>query len=162
MRHELTSAQVHDAVIRIPLVINLPGQKLGRVVDQPVSQADLAPTVLDLTGAAPLPRAEGRSLRAWLEGGSPAPAAVFSMSLERQSRFQPLRVGHYAVIDGPDKLVWNIGADTAELYDLPNDARERNNLATRRPEVVARLKAVLRERLAAAEVARRAWASALP
>ena len=153
---------LHDAVIRIPLVIKLPGQKLGRVVDQPVSQADLAPTVLDLAGAAPLPRAEGRSLRAWLEGGSPAPAAVFSMSLERQSRFRPLQVGHYAVIDGAYKLVWNLGADTVELYDLPSDARERNDLASQRPEVVAKLKALLRERLAAAEVARRAWAAGLP
>ena len=153
---------LHDAVIRIPLVIKLPGQKLGRVVDQPVSQADVAPTILDLAGAAPLPRAEGRSLRAWLEGGSPAPAAVFAMSLERQSRFRPLQVGHYAVIDGAYKLIWNLGADTVELYDLPSDARERNDLASQRPEVVAKLKALLRERLAAAEVARRAWAAELP
>lgn len=153
---------LHDAVLRIPLVIKLPGQSLGRVVDQPVSQADLAPTLLDLAGAAALPRAEGRSLRPLLEGAALAPAPVFSMSMERQSRFQPLRVGHYAVIDGPHKLIWHLGEDTVELYDLPRDARERDNLAERRPEVVARLKALLRERLAAAELARRSWAAALP
>ena len=153
---------LHDAVIRIPLVVKLPGQKLGRVVDQPVSQADLAPTLLDLAGAPALPHADGRSLRPLLEGAALAPAAVFSMSLERQSRFQPLRQGNYAVIDGPYKLIWHLRDDTVELYDLAADVRERDNLAVRRPDVVARLKPLLRDRLAAAEVARGSWAAALP
>lgn len=151
---------LHEAVIRIPLVIKLPGQRLGRVVDQPVSQADLAPTLLDLAGAPALPRAEGRSLRPLLDGSALAPAPVFSMSMERQSRFAPLSEGHYAVIDGPHKLIWHLGEDAVELYDLAADARERDNLAARRPEVVARLKALLRERLNAAEAARPATVTA--
>jgi arylsulfatase A-like enzyme len=153
---------LHDAVVRIPLIIKLPGQTLGRVVGQPVSQADLAPTLLDLAGAAALPRSEGRSLRPLLEAAPLDPAPVFTMSMERQSRFQPIRVGHYAVIDGPHKLIWHLGEDTVELYDLAADARELDNLAPRQPEVVARLKAPLRERLAAAEAARLTWAAALP
>jgi arylsulfatase A-like enzyme len=153
---------LHEAVIRIPLVIKLPGQAVGRVVAQPVSQADLAPTLLDISGAAALPRADGRSLRPLLEGGALAPTPVFSMSMERQSRFAPLRLGHYAVIDGTDKLIWNLGEDRVELYDLALDARERDNLAQRRPAEVIRLKGLLRARLAAAEAARPATVAAAP
>lgn len=153
---------LHDAVIRIPLVVKLPGQKLGRVVEQPVSQADLAPTLLDLAGAAPLPRTDGRSLRPLLEGAALAPAPVFSMSMERQSRFRPLRTGHFAMIDGTHKLVWHLAEDSVELYDLQTDARERDNLAPRRPDLVARLKPVLRERLLAAERARPATIATPP
>lgn len=153
---------LHDAVIRIPLVIKLPGQKVGRVIEQPVSQADLAPTLLDMVGAAALQRAEGRSLRPLLEGSALAPAPVFSMSMERQSRFRPIQAGHYAAIDGPHKLIWHLGEDRVELYDLTADARERDDLAERRPEVVGRLKALLRERLKAAEAARPATVAAAP
>ena len=153
---------LHDAVIRIPLVVKLPGQKTGRVIEQPVSQADLAPTLLDIAGAKPLPRSEGRSLRPLLEGASIAPEPVFSMSLERQSRFNPLRQGHYAVIDGAYKLVWHLRDDTVELYDLQADVREQSDLAALRPAEVGRLKGLLRERLATAEAARLAWVAALP
>lgn len=153
---------LHDAVIRIPLVIKLPGQTVGRIVEQPVSQADLAPTLLDMVGAAALPRAEGRSLRPLLEGATLSPAPVFSMSMERQSRFAPLRVGHYAAIDETHKLIWHLGEDRVELYDLAADARERDNLAVRLPAVVGRLKAMLQERLTAAEAARPASIEGAP
>ena len=151
---------LHDAVIRIPLVVKLPGQTLGRVIEQPVSQADLAPSLLDMVGAAALPRAEGRSLRPLLEGSALAPTPVFSMSMERQSRFRPIRVGHYAVIDGAHKLIWHLGEDRVELYDLAADARESDDLAQRRPEVVDRLKGLLRERVKIAEAARPATVAA--
>jgi arylsulfatase A-like enzyme len=142
---------LHEAVIRIPLVVKLPGQTKGHFVVQPVSQADLAPTLLDLTGAAPLPLAAGRSLRPLLEGAALAAEPVFSMSMERQSRFAPIRAGHYAVIDGAHKLIWDLAADQLELYDLVADPRERDNLAERQPERAARLKALLRERIERAE-----------
>jgi arylsulfatase A-like enzyme len=148
-----------DAVTRVPLVVKLPGQTIGRVVDAPVSQADLAPTVLDIAGARTLPHAEGRSLRAALEGAALPPAPVFTMSMERQSRFKPLRQGHYAVIDGPDELVWDLGEDRVELFDLAADPHQRRSLAAQRPETVARLQELLRQRIAGAEAARAAWAA---
>ncbi|MDP2006318.1 MAG: sulfatase-like hydrolase/transferase [Rubrivivax sp.] len=145
---------LHEAVIRVPLVVKLPGQTTSRIVETPVSQADLAPTVLDLVGARPLPSAEGRSLRAALEGQVLPPTPVFTMSLERQSRFKPLRQGHYAVIAGTDKLIWNLAEDRVELYDLQLDPHELRSIAQQQPGTVARLKALLRERIASAEAAR--------
>jgi arylsulfatase A-like enzyme len=152
---------LHDAVTRVPLVVKLPGQTLGRVVDTPVSQADLAPTVLDIVGAQALPHAEGRSLRAALEGRVLPPVPVFMMSLERQTRFQPLRLGHYAVIDESNKLIWHLGEDRIELYDLQSDPHELSNLATQRPQTVNRLQSLLRQRIASAEATRAAWSASV-
>jgi arylsulfatase A-like enzyme len=148
---------VHDAVLRVPLVIKLPGQAAGRVVDTPVSLADLAPTVLDLTGAAPLPHAEGRSLRPALLGQPLKTVPVFAMSMERQSRFTSIAVGHYAVIDGKYKLVLHLGEKRRELFDLDTDPYELTDLAAREPEVTARLEALITGRLALAEARRKEW-----
>ncbi len=148
---------LYDPLVRIPLVVKLPGQRVGRIVEQPVSQADLVPTVLDLVGAAPLPSLEGRSLRAALEDGKLDPVPVFTMSMERQSRFRPLRLGHYAVIDGWDKLIWDLGEGSIELYDTRADPHEHTNLARAEPALVAHLQQLLRTRLDAAETARKAW-----
>lgn len=149
----------HDALIRVPMVIKLPGQKHGQVLQMPASQADLAPTLLDLVDAPPLPRSEGRSLRAALEGLQMQASPVFAMTMERQSRFQPLREGHYVVIDGDHKLTLRLGQSagtsaTPTLTDLAADPEEAQDLTATRPQRTRELEALLRQRLAAAERAR--------
>ncbi len=151
-----TGDLIHNAELRVPMVIKLPGQVAGRVVDTPVSLADLAPTVLELVGAAPLPHAEGRSLKPALLGEPLAAMPVFAMAMERQSRFDPIAKGHYTVIDGKYKLVMHLAERRSQLYDLNADPHELTDLSTREPEVAARLDALLHERLALAEAARKA------
>ena len=147
----------HDSLIHVPLVVKLPGQKFGQTLNFPVSQADLAPTLLDMVGAPPLPHAEGRSLRAALEGKPLPPKPVFSMTMERQSRFEPIRYGRYVVIDGNDKLTLaldpkgNAQAEKVTLFDLAADPGETHDLAQQRPERSRELQTLLRSQLAEAE-----------
>jgi arylsulfatase A-like enzyme len=155
-------ALTHDTLIRVPLVIKLPGQKLGQVVRTPVSQADLAPTLLDLAGAPALARAEGRSLRAALEGRPMEASPAFAMTMERQNRFQPLAHGRFVVIDGDEKLTLTLDpphADTTTLFNLAADPAEAHDLAAAMPARAGELQALLRKRLAGAEQARHAVAS---
>lgn len=149
---------LHETLIRIPLLIKLPGQTAGRVIDLPVSQADLAPTLLDLAGAPALPAADGRSLVPLLrDGAALGTVPVLAMSLERQSRFRPLgSQGHFAVIDGNFKLVTSLGREAPRLFDLGADPAERINLAAQSPQRVAAMETVVREGLARAEKARSA------
>lgn len=148
---------LHEAVIRIPLLVKLPGQKIGRIVTEPAGHADLASTLIDFGGGQALPHGEGRSLRPALLG-QPQPAVpVFSMTMERESRFRPLRGGHYTVIDGRYKYVYHLAQDRGELYDLDRDAHEMNDLSTQAPETAARLRTLLRAKLAAAEAQRSQW-----
>lgn len=148
---------LHEAVIRIPLLIKLPRQQTGRIVDQPASQIDLPATVLDLTGGNPLPMSEGRSLRPLLVGGKLENKPVLSMIMARESRFQTIRGGHYAVIEGNHKLIYHPAQDRSELYELASDPREQSNLVSSQPQVAARLTAFVRDRLAQADRTRAQW-----
>lgn len=147
--------KLHEAVVRVPLIVKLPGQTLGRVETMPVSQADIAPSVLDYLGLKPLPHADGRSIAAGWRAGTVESRPVFSMSMERQSRFSPLQAGHYAVIDGPLKLLVDLQQGTERLYDLSVDPGENQDLAAQRTEDAARLRGLLQTRLERAEQQRR-------
>jgi arylsulfatase A-like enzyme len=56
----------------VPLVVRAP-RVAPRVVDDLVGTIDVAPTLLDLAALPPLEPCQGRSLRAFLEGGSLPP-----------------------------------------------------------------------------------------
>lgn len=142
---------LHEAVIRVPLVVKLPGQRAGRVVQTPVSLADVVPTIADAVGVAPPQAADGRSLKPALLGDELPARPVYAMAMEQQSRFRPLRAGHYAVIDGSHKLVLNLAAQKAELFDLATDPRERHDLSKTEPETAARLRRLLDQQLASVE-----------
>jgi arylsulfatase A-like enzyme len=62
----------YEEAIRVPLVIRAPGAAAGATVGDPVVNADLAPTILDLAGVTPAPElarvADGVSLRGVLGG----------------------------------------------------------------------------------------------
>lgn len=152
---------IHNAVLQVPLVVKLPGQTQGQIVDTPVSLADLAPTMVDYAGADPLPAADGRSLRPALEGRSFPVRPVYAMAMERQSRFEKLRYGHYAIIEGQHKLVLHLAEQRIELYDLAVDPGEERDIASLQPEVAGRLRAALEQQLAAVE-ARRSQAFVRP
>lgn len=154
---------LHEALIRIPLLVRLPGQRAGRIVDTPVSQADLAPSILDYVGAAPLPHAEGRSLASsWRSGEAPATQPVYAMAMERQSRFQPLTQGHFALIEPRFKLVLHMPGGSVELFDLRVDPDESNNLSKALPAETARMKTQLLQQLQSAEARRSSRAAAKP
>lgn len=145
---------VHNAVLQVPLVVRLPGQTQARRVTTPVSLADIAPTIADLARAAPLPQADGRSLRQALETGSIEPRPIYAMAMERQSRFQPIRFGHYALIVGDHKLVLHLAEGRGELFNLALDPRELHDLSTTEPERAAAMRQQLEAELRRAELRR--------
>src|SRR5206468_277619 len=59
---------LYNELIRVPLIVVLPGQTTGRRIGDVVSLVDVAPTILDLTGTPRPADFEGRSLRRLLEG----------------------------------------------------------------------------------------------
>lgn len=65
----LTKTVMFEEAVRVPLMICYPGQKQGRIVDDPVSQIDIVPTLLDMLGQ-PIPDTlQGISLRSLVENG---------------------------------------------------------------------------------------------
>lgn len=68
---------LHDEVLHVPLLLRVPGVAPA-VIDRPVSLVDLAPTLLELAGAAPLPEIQGQSLVPLLHGGDLPDAPLLS------------------------------------------------------------------------------------
>lgn len=67
-----------ESALRVPLVIFDPRKPAAHRIADPVSLVDLAPTLLDLAGIAALPRADGRSLAAAIDGVALTGLPVYS------------------------------------------------------------------------------------
>ncbi len=129
-----TGPGLYDEIIRVPLIIKLPGETAGRRSETLAEQVDIAPTLAQIAGIAPPPSWEGRSLLGACNAPSAASSAAgaapitsgaasvipdaasrqadppaFSMNFEQNPRFAPLTTGSVAVIDGRWKLVHYMG-----------------------------------------------------
>jgi N-acetylglucosamine-6-sulfatase len=122
----------YEESIRIPLLMRYPPLiAAGRTVEPMVLTIDLAPTLLELGGAAVPAGVHGRSLLPLLEGKPWPPRASFLIEYfsgtdivfprVRQMGYQAVRTGrwkliHYTELTGMD-----------ELYDLQSDPYELDN-----------------------------------
>ena len=123
----------YEEVYRIPLIIRLPDWLIDDVVNQQgrdisdalVNLVDIGPTVLDLCGLSPLPKAQGRSLKPLIAGRQnkddwqEAYGEFFAQRFMYTQRI--VWRGNWKYIFSPG------GVD--ELYDLSHDRYEENNLA---------------------------------
>jgi arylsulfatase A-like enzyme len=136
---------VYETTQHIPLLFAGAGLPAGRAVAAPVGLVDVAPTLIALAGARPLPETAGRDLSPLLRGGEAgAPASAYFETVAPQLDFgwSPLlglRAGSHKYIRAP----------RPELYDLASDPGEQRSLAAERPELVAELDAALEARLRA-------------
>jgi arylsulfatase len=136
-----------DETLRVPLLIVAPGLT-PRVVEQPVSLIDLAPTLLELAGVPPPPRFEGGSLVPLLEPmwiDVAAPRDVLG-ELPPTGPGVDLRRHDAALVRGHDKLLRGATAPQPLVrFDLAADPGEQRPLAV---ESAAPLLAALQARLA--------------
>ena len=128
--HGLT---VFEPAIRVPLIVLAPGVQAGAVIDAPVSLVDLAPTLVEMAGAAPEPRFMGRSLVPLLPlaatGAPPAhgPLRPSTILSEIQPTDDPydLHVHRAAYVRWPQKLIVpRIGSP--QLFNLTDDPDEQH------------------------------------
>jgi arylsulfatase A-like enzyme len=118
---------------RIPLIVRAPGYagSAGAVVTHPVSLLDILPTVTDLCGVKDAARADGHSLRPFLEQPArsdwPGPPVALSIA---QAGGQPKLAGlhHFSVRSARWRYV-RYADGSEELYDHAVDPYEWENLA---------------------------------
>ena len=140
--------ELFNSVIRVPLLIHLPGQTKGVRVAYASQQADLLSTVLDLIGA-PIPKwSDGDSLKPLLEGKTLGDRYIFSMNLEPNRIFDPITKGTVAVMDNEYKFVRYLDSGREQLYRYRTDNAEEHDLIQSEPEVAARLRKVLLDKIA--------------
>lgn len=131
----------YEPVIRVPLYIAGPGIAAQRH-DSIVSNIDLAPTLLDLAGVAPVAEMDGVSLVPLLTGG--APEWRRAILLEGQAPGGGLR-RPFRGVRAPGVMYAQYDDGTVELYDLRTDPFELQNVAgdPRYASVQAQLAATL-------------------
>ncbi len=138
--HGTTLQQV---TTHVPLVVVGPGFGAGRTVDDPVSLIDVAPTILEMTGASGLPEGDARSLT-----GEPDPRRpIFMETIWPRDLFgwAPLAgviEGGWKYVDGPSPALFDLEADPGETQDRSGAEAEIaarmsgmvSGYAARRPE----------------------------
>jgi arylsulfatase A-like enzyme len=136
---------LYDELLRVPLIVAIPGAAGGRVIDTPVSLVALAPTILELLGLRREPdRFDAPSFAPMLLGGgvgsaaaTPVYAAVNFVPLRRD---RVVKEAHKrALVSGRYKLVRDDRSGALELYDLVADPSERENLSEQRADLLEEL-----------------------
>lgn len=113
--------------IAVLAIVRGPGVPAGQVVDQPVSNIDVGPTMYDLAGVEALQTQHGQSLRPFLEGQEAE--REYAMC---EWELLPNRVGVALSLRGVrtrfDKLTMDMRSAEGEMYDLVKDPHEMVNV----------------------------------
>ncbi len=127
--HDLYQENIH-----VPLVIKAPTATPRRVAGW-LELTDLPPTLAELAGIEAAEQWTGSSLAAAVRGGSANLRPVYC------------EYGRDRTMIDTDGLKLILRVDRAELYDLRSDPTESHDLAAERPADVARLTALIEQRL---------------
>lgn len=132
---------MYEGALRQAALARWPGTvPAGRVSDEPWAFWDFLPTAVELAGAT-LPagfKSDGLSLVSFLKGGAAPKRDYFYWELHEGRSIQAIRFGDWkAVRNGP--------AAPLELYDLKTDAAESHDLATAKPDLIAKAEALMKQ-----------------
>lgn len=130
---------VFESTLHVPLIVRSPGARATRVTE-PVTLADLMPTILDLAGL-PVPSPiRGVSLREVLRGQRALRREIYFEALAGSliygwQELRGVRAGRWKLIDSGEP----------ELYDLEVDPAEQTNLVATEATRMAELREILAE-----------------
>ena len=130
---------LYEGGTRVAALANWPGRIKAGINNEVMHVVDMFPTLASLAGASPSKDKPLDGLDMWptLSDGKPSPRQEVVYNVE------PFRA---AVRQGDWKLIWRTPLPSAlELYDIKQDAYEKNNVAGSQPEIVARLQRRIEE-----------------
>lgn len=123
--------------IRVPTIMRWPGKvKPGVESHFPWAFWDFLPTAAEVAGVSAPPGIDGASIVPTLLGRDQKPHEYFYWEFHELGFHQAVRMGNWKGIRKGPKL-------PVELYDLPADLHENNNLAASHPEIVARVTEIM-------------------
>ena len=152
---------LYEELIRVPLIVRVPGIQGGRRIAPVTAAIDVMPTILDVLDVPAPPEMQGRSLRPlWESPDEWTPKAALSESLSEGEEMKGLRTERYKYVVSVDATTVaekgrsHVPLDSgAALYDLLEDPDERRDLldgppADERTRRAADMSEELRRRLA--------------
>jgi arylsulfatase A-like enzyme len=128
----------YQELLRVPLIVRVPGLAHGHRIATPVSLVDVFPTLLAQGGIAPPPGLDGEDL-ASLWSSAPREHLHRRVLFAEADHFNSQNDIFRAVRRENHKLHYNRLTQVSQLYDLRHDPGEREDLLRSRPEVAADL-----------------------
>ncbi|MCP5101759.1 MAG: sulfatase-like hydrolase/transferase [bacterium] len=141
----LHGATLFDEVIRVPLLIKLPGKgTTGKTITRPVSNRDIFSTIVDIAGLETAEKIPGNSLFPLATGNAAVPAQwPIYYELDWVGFGKAVRSGDWKlIIDGREEK-------KRFLFDMRSDPAESRNLVEERSEEAKRLESLLKNWLTA-------------
>lgn len=134
---------LYDEIIKVPLIIYLPGKAKEQVVDRQVRLLDLMPTVLDMCGFPHLKGMEGQSMAPIWNGDHTRYKGDIAISERWRDRGD---VNHIVSIRSENfKFIWNDRLpQQPELFNIKNDPGEQRDIADNYEDVILRFQKLLR------------------
>lgn len=136
---------IYEGGVRVPFVARWPGKIKPGVFDEKsvIGSVDFLPTLCAITGVKPPEgvRLDGEDVSDILLGGAARPrkGPLYWEWRSRVAGDPEYAPPPLVVRDAQWKLLTDKEGKRVELYDIPSDPGERNNLASANPEIVARL-----------------------
>jgi len=138
---------LYEQVTHIPLIIKMPKQTEGRVINNLTEQIDVTATILDLINISIPSWMEGRSLVPLIYGKEMQSNPALSVALIRNAPDQMITKGTIAVWDSDYKLIHYLDNNNSLLYNLKEDPEELNNIFNKEPDTGRRLLALVNNKL---------------
>jgi arylsulfatase A-like enzyme len=143
-------SNLHDEILRVPLIMWIPNGPHGQIIHQQVRLLDLMPTILDLCGCPISDGLMGNSMASLLGQGESKYDGEETISEMRRDSWHRI-----AVRTESFKYIWDSQRpDQPELYDLRADPGEKQNVRDHFPREVSRFQTSVdahRRRVAATE-----------
>jgi arylsulfatase A-like enzyme len=143
---------LYQPVIRIPLIIFVPGQKSRQDIHANTNAVDVLPTLLHVTGQEPADWSEGTVLPPFAQSYNEERSLYVVQSLHGEQDL-PLTEATVSLIEDQYKLMYFFGYEQlsgnerVELHDLRNDPEELNELSSTQKETTAWLLGKLKQKL---------------
>ena len=140
----------YEGGIRVPMIVDIPGMtKAGSECHQPVIIEDIFPTILSLAHASSYKDADTQ-----VDGVDITPFFRGKKIKGYQDRIFYWHYPHiydqypYSVIrKGDYKLIYRYDKQSIELYNIKDDISEKQNLATKEPQIRKELLGLLKQQL---------------
>ncbi len=139
---------LYEPLIHVPLIVHLPGQSHGVRIGNPVSNVDIAPTVLELLGQEPPAWMDGQSFKPALAKGNFESKVKFAMKFSYEDCWPEFKSRSIAAIKGNYELIKYLDFNRYERYDVKNDIILHNNLTIQEKEIFSSLQKKLEQVLA--------------
>jgi len=130
---------LHDEILKVPLIILLPGLAAGQVVQHQVRTLDIMPTLLELSNCPPPKGLMGTSLvPIWTQ---PVTGNVEEISISERFRNDSHII---AARTESFKYIWDSHQKNhPRLFDLQADPGEREDVSQQFPQVVRRFQSLI-------------------